>query len=135
MKERERLALIAQFPEPDGTPLSNLKHYVDIFEGSPDSEKVLIATSGIYGDGVRTGLTHGDLRALLHMAEQLQAVKSALEEPQEIVPPGPSAHERDGRWYVSCGQHPKFAEIVTSGAVAAQMIRHHEADCSHFCPE
>lgn len=41
-----------------------LAHVLLAFADSPDDRMVLQATSGIYGDGVRTGLTHGDLRAL-----------------------------------------------------------------------
>lgn len=41
-----------------------LTHTVQAFEGTPDSEFAIVATSNVYGEGVKTGLTWGDLRAL-----------------------------------------------------------------------
>lgn len=54
-------------PRPDGTPLGNLRHTIAVFEGTDDERVVLMATSGIYGK--TTGLTLGDLRALLRSLE------------------------------------------------------------------
>lgn len=62
-------------PAPDGTPLGNLRHVVATFGDAPDGKLVIQATGGIYpvdhpgvvmrGTVADTGLTHGDLRALL----------------------------------------------------------------------
>ncbi|MCK9901309.1 hypothetical protein [Glutamicibacter sp. V16R2B1] len=57
--EAERLG-----PEPVSAH-ERLTHTVQAFEGTPDSEFAVVATSGVYGEGVKTGLTWGDLRALL----------------------------------------------------------------------
>jgi hypothetical protein len=54
-------------PRPDGTPLGNLRHTIAVYEGTEDDRVVLMATSGIYGE--TTGLTLGDLRALLRSLE------------------------------------------------------------------
>lgn len=65
-------------PEPDGTPLGNLRHVVAAFAGSLPNALAIQATANIYGDGdpgvitresgaTFTGLTHGDLRELLVM--------------------------------------------------------------------
>ena len=57
-------------PQPGDDPVARLQHTLDLFDNQPDGEFVVIATSGMYGDGVRTGLTWGDLRKL---ADQLGA--------------------------------------------------------------
>lgn len=51
-------------PEPVSA-YDRLTHTVQAFEGTPDSEFAIVATSGVYGQGVKTGLTWGDLRALV----------------------------------------------------------------------
>ncbi|MER5378474.1 hypothetical protein [Streptomyces sp. NPDC002553] len=53
-------------PQPT-TPLEALHHTLAVYEDQPDSRMVLEATSNIYGDGIRTGVTIGDLRALATM--------------------------------------------------------------------
>ena len=50
-------------PEPT-TPAERLAHTLAAHEGTDDSWMVVEATNNVYGDGVRTGLTLGDLRAL-----------------------------------------------------------------------
>lgn len=52
-------------PRPGGGPVEHLRHVVAVFHDSPADDYVLTASSNIYGDGIKTGLTHGDLRALL----------------------------------------------------------------------
>jgi hypothetical protein len=57
-------------PYPSADPLQRLRHTVSVFADAPDDEVVVMATNGIYPtgdtlDGRSTGLTHGDLRALL----------------------------------------------------------------------
>jgi hypothetical protein len=69
----------ATLPAPDGTPLGNLRHVVAAFADSDPREFVVRATANVWkcGPGVYTtasgatwtGLTHGDLRALLAMID------------------------------------------------------------------
>ncbi|MFI8499485.1 hypothetical protein ACIGFK_13450 [Streptomyces sp. NPDC085524] len=50
-------------PEPT-TPLESLAHTLAAHAEQSDDWVVVEATNNVYGDGVRTGLTLGDLRAL-----------------------------------------------------------------------
>lgn len=59
----------ASLPEPGDTPIQHLRHTVATFDGQPDDELVVMATSGIYPQG-RTGLTWGDLRLILDWLER-----------------------------------------------------------------
>jgi len=43
---------------------TNLEHTLQIFHDSEDERNVLMSTSNIYGDGIRTGLSYGDLRLI-----------------------------------------------------------------------
>lgn len=63
-------------PAPGGTPLDNLRHVVLVFRDAPAELLAIQASSNVYDatepgviqddNGVTyTGLTHGDLRALL----------------------------------------------------------------------
>ena len=55
-----------QHDEPGTDPVERLRHTLAIYEGQiTDDEWVIRATSNVYGPGVTTGLTWGDLRALL----------------------------------------------------------------------
>lgn len=60
-KIREQLAA------PGTTPLEHLRHTVAAFHKQPDDEMPIMATMGVYPE--RTGLTWGDLRALLAMID------------------------------------------------------------------
>lgn len=72
----------ATVPAPDGTPLGNLRHVVAAFADEPADKMVIQASGNVYGanePGVQirgdhgatyTGLTHGDLRALLALIDQ-----------------------------------------------------------------
>lgn len=62
-RTRETYAFINEHPEPS-TPEKALAHVVAIYEGEDDARMMVQATHNIYGDGVTTGLTMGDLRAL-----------------------------------------------------------------------
>lgn len=44
------------------TPLESLRHVLAVFDKAPDDRPVITATINIYGDGITTGLTMGDLR-------------------------------------------------------------------------
>jgi len=57
-----RRTLQAQ-PTPPTTPVDALLHTIAL-SGQNDDDFAVIATSNVYGHGVRTGLTWGDLRAL-----------------------------------------------------------------------
>ena len=63
-RNRRDYEFIAQHPHPGDDPVTCLAHVLDLFAESPDDEFVVIATSSIYGDGEKTGLTWADLRAL-----------------------------------------------------------------------
>jgi hypothetical protein len=54
----------AIWPEAPTTPADALRHTLAICSDHPDDDMAVTATSGVYGSGVRTGLTWGDLRAL-----------------------------------------------------------------------
>lgn len=62
--DRIRREAMEQYGDAPATATEALNHVLAVFADEPDSRMVLEATSGIYGDGVRTGLTMGDLRAL-----------------------------------------------------------------------
>lgn len=74
------------WPDPPQTLRERLEHFVDSWPQVPDATVVVMATSGVYGTGVLTGLTMGDIRTL--------AQREALG--AETVAYGPEA-ERLGR--------------------------------------
>jgi len=55
---------IAEYGDAPATPTEALDHVLAVWADAPDDRVMITATSGIYGPGVRTGLTMGDLRAL-----------------------------------------------------------------------
>jgi hypothetical protein len=59
----------AELPEPGDTPISHLRHTVAAFADDSPDDMPIRATSGIYPEHEKTGLTWGDLRALLAMVE------------------------------------------------------------------
>ncbi|MCP9209634.1 hypothetical protein [Streptomyces cucumeris] len=61
---RIRREAMEQYGDAPATPTEALDHVLRVYVDEPDSRMVLEATNGIYGDGVRTGLTLGDLRAV-----------------------------------------------------------------------
>ena len=62
--DRIRREAIDQYGDAPATAEEALAHVLKVFAGEPDDRLMVEATSGIYGQGVRTGLTFGDLRAL-----------------------------------------------------------------------
>jgi hypothetical protein len=64
------------------TPAAALAHTVAVYEDMPDAWMPMHATSGIYGDGVVTGLTMGDLRAL----NADLAAQPAVQRPSDATP-------------------------------------------------
>ena len=45
-------------------PSDPVAHTLSVYAGEPDEAFVIVASGNIYGEGVRTGLTWGDLRRL-----------------------------------------------------------------------
>lgn len=68
-QEQFRRDAIKTYGPPPTTPAEALAHVLCAFAQEPDDRMVLQATSGIYGEGVRTGLTMGDLRALQDLVD------------------------------------------------------------------
>ncbi len=66
MKERERREFAEKHPLPT-TAVESLAHVLEMFAELPDDQLMIQATSGVYGPGVRTGLTLGNLRELAGM--------------------------------------------------------------------
>jgi hypothetical protein len=58
-----------RFPHPGDDPVARLAHVVDLHPVMPDGEWAVVATSNAYAVGGETGLTYGDLRALLARVE------------------------------------------------------------------
>lgn len=76
------LEAIEKYGPAPATPTEALAHTVAVYEDMPDAWMPVQATSGIYGDGVVTGLTMGDLRAL-HAA---LAAQPAVRRPSDATP-------------------------------------------------
>lgn len=62
--DRIRRETIEQYGDAPTTPLEALDHTLAVWADEGDDWLMVEATNGIYGNGVRTGLTMGDLRAL-----------------------------------------------------------------------
>lgn len=52
------------WPDPPESLRDRLQHFVDNWPGVPEQTVVVMATSGVYGIGVLTGITMGDIRTL-----------------------------------------------------------------------
>lgn len=63
MRKRQAETIAKLGPAPT-TPAEALAHVVKVYADTPDETTMIMATSNVYGDRVRTGLTMGDLRAL-----------------------------------------------------------------------
>lgn len=62
--DRIRREAMEQYGDAPATAEEALAHVLKVYADEPESRLMVEATNGIYGDGVRTGLTMGDLRAL-----------------------------------------------------------------------
>ncbi|MEV7975417.1 hypothetical protein [Streptomyces sp. NPDC086519] len=62
--DRIRREAMEQYGDAPTDALEALTHVLKVYADESDSRLMVEATNGIYGDGVRTGLTMGDLRAL-----------------------------------------------------------------------
>jgi hypothetical protein len=60
---------IEKYGDAPANALQALAHVVAVFDDTPDDRMMVQATSNIYGDRVQTGLTMGDLRALLGLID------------------------------------------------------------------
>jgi hypothetical protein len=69
--ERDRL------PAPGDTPIEHLRHTVAAFEDAPEDDRAISATGGIYPDRPWTGVTWGDLRAILVRLESAELTGAA----------------------------------------------------------
>lgn len=76
-QEQFRRDAIKTYGPPPTTPAEALAHVLCAFAQEPDDRMVLQATSGIYGEGVRTGLTLGDLRAIQQRLDAIEQDKPA----------------------------------------------------------
>jgi hypothetical protein len=56
---RRRVEIDTNWPDPVSDPIG---HTLAVYGGAPPDDFVIVATSNVYGDGVRTGITWGDLR-------------------------------------------------------------------------
>lgn len=65
MKDLNAHEIAATYPMPGDSPTERLAHTLAIFSDEPDTMQVLMATHNVYGDGVWTGITLGDLRGLV----------------------------------------------------------------------
>ncbi len=62
-RTRETYAFIDAHPQPT-TPEEALAHVIAVYADEDDARVMVQATHNVYDDGVTTGLTMGDLRAL-----------------------------------------------------------------------
>lgn len=56
-----------KLPPPGNTPIEHLRHTLAAHADTPHDGMAVLATSGVYD--TRTGLTYGDLRALLTLLD------------------------------------------------------------------
>lgn len=68
--DRIRREAMDKFGVAPSTAVEALAHVLTVHADEPDDHLMVTATNGIYGAGVRTGLTMGDLRQI---AAQLPA--------------------------------------------------------------
>jgi len=62
--DRIRREVMEQYGDEPADALEALAHVLKVFADEDDSSLVVEATNNIYGQGVRTGLTMGDLREI-----------------------------------------------------------------------
>ncbi|WP_333758811.1 hypothetical protein [Streptomyces sp. ISBFB 2968] len=62
--DRFRREAMEQYGDEPADALEALTHVLKVYADEHDSRLMIEATNGIYGNGVRTGLTIGDLREI-----------------------------------------------------------------------
>lgn len=62
--DRIRREAMDQYGDEPADALEALAHVLKVHADEHDSRMMVEATNGIYGDGIRTGLTMGDLREI-----------------------------------------------------------------------
>lgn len=62
-----RQEFIAAHPDPEVDPVA---HTLSVYADQPDDAFVVVASGNIYGEGVKTGLTWGDLRRLAEESDR-----------------------------------------------------------------
>ena len=62
--DRHSADLRDELPDPGETPRERLRHTLAAHANTADDNMAVHATGGVYGDGVHTGVTYGDLRAI-----------------------------------------------------------------------
>jgi hypothetical protein len=101
-RTRETYAFINANPQPT-TPLEALAHVVSIYEATDDARVMVQATHNVYDDGVTTGLTMGDLRALLREIDPDKAACILDDHDYDTDPEDISLHACTrpgcGKWY------------------------------------
>ncbi|BBB01112.1 hypothetical protein RVR_8368 [Actinacidiphila reveromycinica] len=76
MNSRLYSEVTAKYGDAPANATEALAHVLCAHANLPDDHMAVQATRDLYGDGVRTGLTMGDLRAI-------QAQLDAIEQPQD----------------------------------------------------
>lgn len=72
--DRHAAEIRESLPAPGDDPVSRLRHTLAaIGREAFDADWAVRATSGIYGPAVTTGLTYGDLRAILDLLDKREA--------------------------------------------------------------
>jgi len=61
---RIRREAMEQYGDAPADAIEALTHVLKVYADEPDSRLMIEATNNIYGQGVRTGLTMGDLREI-----------------------------------------------------------------------
>ena len=62
--DRIRREAMEQYGDEPADALEALAHVLKVYADEDDARLMVEATNGIYGDGIRTGLTRGDLREI-----------------------------------------------------------------------
>jgi hypothetical protein len=68
--DRIRREAMEQYGDAPANAAEALAHVLAVYADEPDDRMVIEATNNIYGQGVRTGLTMGDLRELAARVEE-----------------------------------------------------------------
>lgn len=69
---RSNAEIIAELGPAPTTPGEALRHIATLYADTPDDQLMIQGTYNVYGRGVFTGLTMGDLRAIADAIEALR---------------------------------------------------------------